>query len=137
MIFSSSIILIILIIIIINNKYKKNNILWPISILKHFLPFLSITFFGQIFFLFITIFDCNEGHLYVSVNFKCNSGLWFSFIQPTTYIAIFFHFIIALITHILYCNPVFNHNKSDVLKKNNSIPDIVFLFIKIFINLIF
>ena len=116
---------------------KKITLFWPIKLLRYFLPFFSITFFGQSFLTLVTVFDCAGGHSYVSEDKKCRSGAFYIFIMPFIIIAIIFLFLISAITNLLYFRPVFIKCNSDILKKENSYPDIVFLFTKIAINLIF
>ena len=127
-------VLIIIMIIVITKKIK---LFWPIIILRYLLPFFSITFFGQSFLTLVTIFDCGGGHSYVSEDIKCKSGAFYLSIMPFIIIAIIFLFLISFITNLLYFRPVFIKSKSDILKKENTFPDIVFLFTKIGINLIF
>jgi predicted benzoate:H+ symporter BenE len=92
---------ILLLVMAIRIKNNKLNILWPISILKIFLPFFSFTFFSQTFLLIATIFDCKNGYTYVSNSLKCRTGIWFSIFAPLGGIALFLQAIIALITHSL------------------------------------
>lgn len=127
-------ILIIIMIIVITKKIKLS---WPIILLRYLLPFFSITFFGQTFLTLVTVFDCTGGHSYVSEDKKCRSGSLYLFIMPLIIIAIIFLFLISIITNLLYFKPVFVKSNSDILKKVNSYPDIVFLLTKIGINLIF
>ena len=127
-------VLIIIMVIVITKKIK---LFWPIIILRYLLPFFSITFFGQSFLTLVTIFDCDGGHSYVSEDIKCKSGAFYLSIMPFIIIAIIFLFLISFITNLLYFRPVFIKSKSDILKKENTFPDIVFLFTKIGINLIF
>ena len=101
------------------------------------LPFISITFFGQINLLFVTVFDCINGSSYVNEKLKCKTGLWFKILSPFTVIAIIFHTIIAIITNLLYFNPIFAGFNSNILKKIDTLPDIVFLFTKMAFNIIF
>ena len=118
-------------------KKQKLYFFWPITLLKIFLPFISMTFYGQIFLLFITVFDCIDGFAFVNANIKCRTGLWFKILSPMAIIAIIFHTIIAIITTLLYFKPIFSDRNSNILKKVNTIPDIIFLFTKIGINIIF
>ena len=118
-------------------KNKKLNILWPITILKFCLPILSFTFFGQIFLLLATIFDCRDGNTFVSENIKCRTGKWFQFFGPLTGIALFFEVFIALMTNMLYFEPIFYNSSSDILKKTNSLPDTIFALTKISVNILF
>ena len=116
---------------------KKIKLFWPIKLLRYFLPFFSITFFGQSFLALVTVFDCTGGHSYVSEDKKCRSGTLYLIIMPFIIIAIIFLFLISAITNLLYFRPVFIKCNSDILKKENSYSDIIFLFTKILINLIF
>ena len=117
-------------------KFKKLNILWSISILRLFLPFISYFFFGQIFLLIITVFDCYEGNNKICPSLECKSGTWFDILALFSIISIFLESLIAIITNILYFKPFFIKG-SDVLKKTNTIPDISFTLTKIGLNLIF
>ena len=128
-----------ILLIIMSYKIKNNqlNNLWAISILKFCLPFFSVCFFGQSFLLLTTIFDCQNGFSYVSKLLICRTGIWFNIDAPLAGIAIILHFFLALITNILYYKSTFVKNGSDVLKKTNCIPDVVLLFTKIFVIIIF
>jgi hypothetical protein len=70
-------------------------------------------------------------------NIKCRTGLWFKILSPMVIIAIIFHTIISIITNLLYFNPIFIVNNSNILSKVNTLPDIIFLFTKIAFNIIF
>ena len=118
-------------------KNKKLNIIWPISFLKFCLPFFAYCFFSQIFLLLCTIFDCVDGHSFISSSLECQSGVWFSILAPLSEIAIFLHTIIALITNILYFRPIFINKNKDLLNKTNSFPDTIFIITKIGLNLLF
>ena len=61
----------------------------------------------------------------------------YSYLGPITIIALILLTFIAFLTNILYLKPIADDSNSDILKKFNSFPDIVFLFTKIGINLIF
>ena len=128
---------IIIIIMSVRIRKKKLNILWPIYILKFFLPFLSFTVFGQCFILLFSVFDCDGEYSYISTSLKCHSGLWFSILAPINVIILFFHCFIALITTSLYFKSIFINSNSDILKKTDSLPDNVFLITKIALNLLF
>ena len=118
-------------------KNKNYKILWPIPILKFCLPFISVFFFGQIFLLLTTIFDCQNGKAYVSKELACRTGIWFSIEAPLTIIAIILFVLLSLITNNLYYKSTFVRDDSDVLKKTNCYPDIMLLFNKIFIIILF
>ena len=116
---------------------QKLYFFWPIPMFRIILPFISITFFGQINLLFVTVFGCINGSSYVNEKLKCKTGLWFKILSPFTVIAIIFHTIIAIITNLLYFNPIFAGFNSNILKKIDTLPDIVFLFTKMGFNIIF
>jgi len=118
-------------------KRKKRIILWPIKILKYTLPLFSFGFHGQIFLMFTTVFYCRKKESSTSPYLKCRPEHWFSKIKPVGGIAMFLHFLIAFITNTLYYKPIFIHCKSDLLKKSNSLPDIILLFSKMIIITIF
>ena len=130
---------IIIILLVMAFKIKNNtlNIIWPISILKIILPIFSYSFFSQSFLLLMTIFDCRDGNSYVSENIKCRTGIWFYFLAPLSAIALFFQSIFAIITNILYFKPMFINDSIDILKKTNTFPDVVLVFTKIGINILF
>ena len=110
---------------------------WLIIILRIILPIISFVFFGPILVFFSTFFDCQDGHAYVSVELKCRTGNLYYLHLPFVVIAIFFHFIIALITNTLYYKSIFRMSRSDALKKTNSIPDIFLFFTKAIIIILF
>ena len=83
-------------------KNKKLNILWPIIILKISLIFMSNTFFSQSFLSLLSIFDCVDGHSFISDKLKCRSGLWFYVLGTLSLIAIIIQALIAIITSALY-----------------------------------
>ena len=117
-------------------KHKKLNIIWPISILRFLLPFISYTFFGNIFLSLSTVFDCDNGNNMVSPYLECRSGLWFKIFGPLSFFALICECIIGIITSILYFKPIFNKG-SDILKKSNSIPETGFILTKICVNTLF
>jgi len=118
-------------------KHKKLNILWPITILKFSLIFMSNTFFSQSFLSLLTIFDCIDGHSFISDKFKCRSGPQFYIIGIPTLFAIIFQALIAVITSALYFKPIFINTGSDLLKKSDALPDIILVFTKMGVNLLF
>ena len=114
-------------------KNKKKKILWPILVLKYCLPLFSFGFFGQIFLLFTTIFYCRKTESSTSPYLKCRPGHWFNDIKPIAGIATFLHFLISFITNTLYYKPIFIPSDCDLLKKSNTLPDVIFLFVKMII----
>ena len=130
-------IIILILIMSFRIKNDKLNILWPVTILKYCLPFFSFSFFGQSFLLKLTIFDCKNGSTFINEEIKCRTRLWFSFLSPFTFLALLFHVTYAIITNLLYYKPKFINYGSDLLKKINTFPDIVFIITKIGINILF
>ena len=128
---------IIMIVMAFRIKHKKNNLNCFISILKIILPLFSFGFYGQIFLLFTTIFYCKKQESTVSPYLLCRPGHWFNSIKPIGGIAMFLHFVIAFITNSLYYKPIFIHCNTDLLKKSNSLPDVILLFTKMIIITIF
>ena len=118
-------------------KNKNYNILWPISVLKICLPFFSVGFFGQVFLLLTTVLDCQNGKTYVSKEILCRTGTWFSIEAPLTLLAMLLHALLALATNTLYYKSTFIKYGSDVLKKTNCYPDVMLLFTKIFVIVLF
>ena len=118
-------------------KKKKYIINWLILILRIYLPICSKGLFGQIFLFLMTLFDCQDGHSYVSTELACRTGDWYIYHSPFVIMALIFHILLALLTNSLYYKSLFILSKSDVLVKTNSIPDIIFLFTKIIIIVLF
>ena len=108
-----------------------------ILILRIVLPFFSYFFFGQIFlFLSSTIYCNGDIIIYESQNFQCITKLSI-FYTIFAIIAMVFQIILSYITNLLYYKSFFNINNSDSLKKSDSFPDIIFMFIKIIIIILF
>ena len=118
-------------------RNKKKKIFWEIKILKYILPILSFGFYGQIYLMFTTIFYCRLSESKTSPYLTCRPNHWFYKIKIIGGIAMFLHFLIAYITNTLYYKPVYLPSESDLLKKSNSLPDVIFLFTKIIIITIF
>jgi len=118
-------------------KTKKPKINYLISFLRFILPVMSFGFFGQIFLLLTTFFDCQNGNSYVSAQLKCRTGNWFIYFFPFIVLAIILHVCIALLTNLLYFKSVFVPSISDVLQKTTSIPDLSFIIAKMGIILSF
>ena len=118
-------------------KAHKKKILWPITILRFSLPLFCFGFHGQIFLMFTTIFYCRKKETNTSPYLKCRPDHWFNNIKPIGGIAMFLHFLISLITNILYYKPIFIVCNSDLLKKSNSLPDIILFFTKMIIITLF
>ena len=118
-------------------KTKKLDIIWPISILKYFLPIMCFGFFGHTFLFFLILFDCDKDKSYISSKLECRNGTLFRYFSFFDILAIIFHLLISLLTNILYYRSIFDRSRSNILKKINSTPDISLLFTKIIIIFIF
>ena len=134
LIFASTILIVIM---IIRMLLKKRNLTWIIVILRYVLPLFSYSFYGQIFIMHTSIFYCRKTDNPTSPYLKCMPGHWFNKIKPIAGISIFFHFLTSFITNTLYYKPIFIKSNSDLLKKSNSFPDVIVLFLKMIIITIF
>ena len=125
--------------IYLSYSIKNNKVIpmWSISFLRFILPIFSIGLFGQIFLFLITLFDCQNGKMYVSTELKCRSGNNYYIHFPFVLIAIILHIFVSLITNSLYYKSLFTNSKSDVLKKTNSLTDISLLITKLLIIILF
>ena len=120
-------------------KLPYSKALWHflVVILRLILPFISYLFFGQIFAFLTSIYYCRIEESYESPYLHCLEGLWVYSLKPAAILAMIFQFIIGFVTNSLYYLSIFNPKSSDYLKKSNSFPDIVFMFSKIIIILLF
>ena len=120
-------------------KSKKNNIIWPIYILKYSLPICFNTFFGQTFLLIISIFDCRNGKTNYNINFSFKKDSWYYVLLLFSIIALIIQIFLSLITVSMYYKPdyIVNNKIDSVLSKRNSLSDLSFLICKIVIILIF
>ena len=118
-------------------KKGKFNILWPICILKYCLPLICSTFFGQTFLLLLSSFICVNGKSYYDENVICRKSIFYYFSIPISFIAICFQIILSYLTISMYYQPDFIDKGNNILKKRSSKPDIIFLFCKILIIIIF
>ena len=116
--------------------FKRILITWTIRYLQYMLPILSFGLYGQIFLLFTTVFYCRKTESPTSPYLKCRETRFNDF-KAFAGLAMILHFFIALITNTLYYNPTFSKCKTDILQKYNSYPDVVFLFVKIIIIILF
>ena len=117
-------------------KMKKLNIIWPISILKYFLPIMCIGFFGHNFLFFLILFVCDKDKSYISSKLECRKGTLYRYFSALDIIAIIFHLLISILTNILYYRSIFDRTREDIIKKFDSTPDISLFFTKIIIIII-
>ena len=129
--------IIIMIIMAVRIKRKKLNVLWPINILKFLLPFFSYVFFSQSFLLFMTAIICVDNQSFINPYIECHSIFILKMLIPFAAQGIALQVIIGIITNILYFKLVFIKPGSDVLKKTNTSPDVVFIISKIGLNILF
>ena len=118
-------------------KDGKYNILWPICILKYCLPIICFTFFGQFFLLLISIFICRNDKTYYDDQIPCRKNKYFYLCAPSSIIGIIIQFILSYITISMHFIPDFINRGNDLLKKRTSMPEIILLFCKIIIIIIF
>ena len=116
--------------------YNQLNILWPISLIRIFISFIFVTFFGHIILYFISIFYCDQGHAYISNKLQCK-GSWYLGHIPSVIISLLILIKVTIFTNLLYFKSPFCLSRSDTLKKKNTIPDISFSLAKIIINILF
>jgi hypothetical protein len=116
----------ILIIFMIYRIYHNQlNILWPLTIIRIFISFFFVTFFGHILLYFISIFYCDQDRAYISNTLQCR-GKWLLNHIPSVIISMVILIKITILTNLLYFKSPFNLSRSDILKKKNTIPDISF-----------
>ena len=118
-------------------KYRKLEIFWPIEVLKLTLPVISYFFFGQIFIVLTSVFYCRKEELYESPYLNCLDGLWIYYLKPVAIIGIILQIIIGFITNSLYFTQYFEKKRSDLLKRIDTFPDVIFMFMKISIMFLF
>ena len=118
-------------------KYRKLKIFWLINILKITLPIISYFFFGQIFIVLTSVFYCRKEELYESPYLHCLEGLWIYSLKPAAIIGIILQIIIGFITNSLYFTQYFEKGGTDILKRIDTFPDVVFMFTKVSIMFLF
>ena len=119
------------------HKNKKKKIMLVVSILRVCLPIICIGFYGQIFLFLLTLFDCKNGKSYIKPEMDCKTGINYLAHLPFVSLAIVLHIIISFITNNLYYRTLFLPSKSDVLKKTNSLPDVILYLTKTIIIIFF
>ena len=128
-------VLVIFILLIIVSSLEKSKIKYYNlikSIMRIILPSISLTFFGQIFELFILIFKCDEKCGVAGCNsFKCpNNGLFYIF-SVFCIIAIILLLFISYITISAYYKPNFIKERNNSLNKIDAFPNKIFFFTKV------
>ena len=126
-------IFIIIIVLSFKLKSNKNKILMSIiCFLKYCIPLFFITFFGQTFFLLLSVFKCVNGKNYYDKDKPCRQGLYFYIISPLSVLALIIQIIISFCVVSMYYKPYYIvNNNYGALKKRNAISDCVFLLNKI------
>ena len=104
---------------------------------KAITSFNFIFFFGQIFLVLTSIFYCREEESYESPYLHCLEGLWIYSLKPAVVLGMFLQIIIGFITNSLYYTQFFEKERSDLLKKIGTFPNVIFMFIKIAIMILF
>ena len=118
-------------------KSGKYDIQWPITLLKYLLPILCSTFFGHIFLLLTSTFKCLSGKLYYASTASCEIGLWYYITAPLSIISMIIQILLSYITISIYYQADFIIEGNNLLKKRTSLTDIIFLFNKIIVIIIF
>ena len=125
----------IIILIILNIKDKSKIRFYDkyIFFLQLATQLICYTFFSQIFGLLITIFMCDFSNKYSIIDFslKCRSGVWFYVDGTLCILCIILLIYYSFTTILVFYKPNFILDESDILKKSNSIPDIIFFINKI------
>ena len=119
------------------NRNSNNQIpIWIISILTFIIPLISRSFFGQIFHSLLAIFYCNyeTNSSFYSESEQCLEGIWFKIEAILCLIAIVFLFFIAYVTNCVFYIPMCLKGKN---KKIHSLNDVILLFTKIILNILF
>ena len=108
---------------------------WITSVLTFIIPLISRSFFGQIFHSLLTIFYCSEtDRSFYSESEQCLQGIWFKIEAILCSIAIAFLFFIAYVTNCVFYIPMCLKGKN---KKIHSLNDVILLFTKIILNVLF
>ena len=118
-------------------KYRKIKNFWIVNILRFTLPIISYFFFGQIFIVLTSVFYCRKEESYESPYLHCLEGLWIYSMKPAAIIALILQIIIGFVTNTLYYIQYFEKKNSDIFKKIDTFSDVVFMFTKIAIMLVF
>ena len=118
-------------------KYRKVYFHFFIDILKYTLPIISYFFFGQIFIVLTSVFYCRKEESYESPYLHCLEGVWIYSMKPAAIIALILQIGMGFVTNTLYYIQYFEKKNSDLFKKIDTFPDVVFMFTKIAIMLLF
>ena len=103
----------ILIIFMIYRIYHNQlNILWPLAIIRIFISFFFVTFFGHIILYFISIFYCDQDRAYISNTLQCR-GKWLLSHIPSVIISMVILIKITILTNLLYFKSPFCLSRSD------------------------
>ena len=118
-------------------KYRERPSMWLINILKITIPFISYFFFGQILIVLTSVFYCRKEESYESPYLHCLGGFWIYSMVPAAIIGIILQIIIGFITNTLYFTQYFEKGRSDILKRIDTFPDVVFMLTKISVIFLF
>lgn len=131
-----STILFIIAVIKLNHSNEHQTPKWIISLLTFIIPLISSSFFGQIFYSFLTIFYCDyeTNSSFYSQSDQCLQGIMFQVEAILCIIAIVFLFLVAYVTNCVFYIPMCLKGNN---KKIHSLNDIIFLFTKIISNILF
>ena len=131
--------IIIFLILIFADKKKIPYYNAYISFFSFSLPLICFTFYGQIFGLLISILICDDtkGKSLIDPSLECHTGNWFYVDLVFGIICLCLLTCVSFITILVFYRPNFFLEENDVLKKTNSIPDLIFFINKIIYLIIF
>ena len=119
------------------NRNKDHELpMWIISYFQLIIPLISSSFFGQILYALLTIFYCDyhTNSAFFSEEEECLQGIWFTIESILCVISIICLFFIAYVTNSIFYNPMCLKARN---KKIHSLNDVIFLFTKIILNVLF
>ena len=132
------ILIVLLLIITIKDKPNIKYYNYYISILSRTLPFVCLTFFGQVFGFLISIFICSsDNKSIIHESLECRNGILFHIEATLCSICLCFFTFFSFITIILFFRPDFILEENDVFKKTSSIPDVILFINKIIFIILF
>ena len=125
--------IILLIILYIKEKSKIVYYNIYINMINIVLQLFCFTFFGQIFGLLTVIFFCDKDNKtsIIDNSLKCRSGSLFYFECILCTICLIFMTYFSFTSISIYYKPCFIMEENDILKKSNSIPDLILFINKI------
>ena len=84
-----------------------------------------------------SVFYCRKEESYESPYLHCLEGIWIYSMKPAAILALILQIIIGFVTNTLYYIQYFEKKSSDLFKKIDTFPDVVFMITKMAIMLLF